>query len=165
VPIGQHLANAAGILNAHRVLSSSGQVAEGFHWLDPEDKRDVHEVLSAERVHLDAQRRADPAQRLRAEDLADLIDEVFEPKPMTADEGSYDWRVRRQLRYLRHFYEAEGHSLHEDEARDLAIQEGYDLRGIGGFYQGTPSLRREGEFRVLTESGRQFYERDRYRLD
>jgi hypothetical protein len=45
------------------------------------------------------------------------------------------------------------------------VQEGYDPRGVAGFYQGTASLRRDGTDRVLTEAGRQFYEENRHHLD
>ena len=50
-------------------------------------------------------------------------------------------------------------------ARDLAVQEGYDPRGVAGFYQGTASLRKDGDYRVLTEAGRQLFDDyNRHRL-
>lgn len=138
-------------------------MAEAFRWSDPNDRRDVHEVLEAEGVRFDAGRRADPGQRLRSDDLADLIGEAIEP--ITPEEDrEYGWRMLRLLRYLRHFYDAPGGRHHYSVARELAIQEGYDPRGVAGFYQGTASLRKDGDYRVLTDAGRQLYEDNRYRL-
>jgi len=164
VPVGQHLATTPGVFNAPRVLNADGRVAEGFHWNDPADQRNVHDVLVSEGIRFGPDRRADASQRLKAADLADLIGEVVEPTP-PEDERGLDWQWKRLLRYLRHFYEAPGGRLPEDGLRALAIQEGYDPRGIAGFYQGAASLRREGSYRVLTDAGRQLYEENRYRLD
>jgi alkylated DNA nucleotide flippase Atl1 len=163
VPVGQHVATR-GVLNGHRVLNADGRVSESFRWSDPADTRDVHSVLKAEGVRFGSDRRADPSQRLRADDLAGLIGEVVEPVPPEEDR-EYGWRMQRLLRYLRHFYDAPAGRLHEDVARTLAIQEGYDPRGVAGFYQGTASLRRDGSFRVITDAGRLVYEENRYRLD
>ena len=55
--------------------------------------------------------------------------------------------------------------LHEDDARALAVEEGYDVRGTAGFYQGTATLRRNDPFRELTESGKAFFEENRHLLD
>jgi uncharacterized protein with ParB-like and HNH nuclease domain/alkylated DNA nucleotide flippase Atl1 len=164
VPVGQHLATTRGLLNAHRVLNTDGRVAEGFRWSDPADNRNVHEVLQSEGVRFGPDSRADPSQRLRADELAGLIGDVVEPIPAEEDR-EYGWRMQRLLRYLRHFYQAPESRLHEADARALAIQEGYDPRGVAGFYQGTASLRREGAYRVLTDAGRQLYEENRHRLE
>lgn len=164
VPVGQHVASTPGLLNAYRVLNAEGRVSAGFRWTNPSDDRDVHDVLGADGVRFDSDMRADPAQRLTANELADLIADVVESVP-SEEEREHGWRMRRTLRYLRHFYESPEARLHEDEARALAVQEGYDPRGIAGFYQGNASLQRDGSFRVLTEAGRQFYEENRYRLD
>ncbi len=159
-PMGQHLATTPGVLNAHRVLNVEGRISPGFFWLDPEDKRDVFDVLESEGVRFRLDRRADPVQRLRSDDLAALTGEVIEP------DGEYGWRWQRLLRYLRHFYEAPDGRLQEDVARSLAAQEGYDPRGVAGFYNSAgASLRRDGSFRVLTTAGRQLYEENRNRLD
>ncbi|MCC5579036.1 DUF262 domain-containing protein [Microtetraspora sp. AC03309] len=72
VPVGVHLATVP-VLNAHRVLTLSGQVSESFRWTDAEDDRDVHEVLRAEGIKLDEARRADPGQRVSARELAELL--------------------------------------------------------------------------------------------
>jgi uncharacterized protein with ParB-like and HNH nuclease domain/alkylated DNA nucleotide flippase Atl1 len=164
VPVGQHLATTAGVLNAHRVLNAEGRVSDSFHWTDPSDTRDVHAVLESEGVQFDPDGVADPTQRLRADDLADLTGEVIVSAPAEEDR-EYGWRMLRTLRYLRHFYDAPDGQLHEDDARAVAVQEGYDPRGVAGFYQGTASLRKEGSLRILTEAGRQWYEENRHRLD
>lgn len=164
VPVGQHLASTTGLLNAHRVLSADGRVAGRFHWTDPDDKRDVHEVLRSEGIRFDDELRADPSQRLRSDDLADLLGEIIESPPTDDGWHPHGWRMQRLLRYLGHFYQAPGRRLHEDAARSLAIQEGYDPRGVAGFYQGTASLRKEGSLRILTEAGCQLYEENRHQL-
>jgi alkylated DNA nucleotide flippase Atl1 len=164
VPVGQHLANTPNILNAHRVLTADGRVAGAFRWSDPADTRDVNEVLKDEGIRFGPDLRADQSQRLRSEELADLIDEVLEPIP-PEEERQYGWRMLRLLRYLRHFYDAPNGRLHEDAARALSIEEGYDPRGVAGFYQGTASLRKEGQSRMLTEAGRRLYEENRHQLD
>jgi uncharacterized protein with ParB-like and HNH nuclease domain/alkylated DNA nucleotide flippase Atl1 len=164
VPVGQHLAGTAGILNAHRVLNADGRVSAGFRWTDPNDTRDVHDVLRAEGVTFDDDLRAAPQLRFRSDDLADLIGEA-EETPSVAPERPHDWRLRRTLRYLRHFHEAPDGRLPHADARALAVHEGYDPRGVAGFYQGTASLRIDGNFRVLTDEGRRFFEENRYRLD
>jgi hypothetical protein len=105
--------------------------------------------------------RADPSQRLTANELADLIGDVVEAASLE-EEREQGWRMRRTLRYLGHFYDAPDGRLHEEEARALAVQEGYDPRGVAGFYQGTASLQRDESFRVLTDAGRQFFEENRY---
>ncbi|MDP9341984.1 MAG: MGMT family protein [Actinomycetota bacterium] len=156
VPIGQHLATTPGVLNAHRVLKAGGRVADAFHWSDPTDTRDVHDVLQAEGIHFGPDRRADPSQCLQADDLAALIGEVIEPVPPEEDR-EYGWRFQRMLRYLPRFYDAPEGRLHEDDARAFAIQEGYDPRGVAGFCQGTASWRKDGPLRVLTDAGRELY--------
>jgi alkylated DNA nucleotide flippase Atl1 len=137
VPVGQHLAATPGVLNEHRVLNAEGRIAEAFRWSDPVDTRDINEVLQSEGIHFGPDRRADPSQRLRADELAGLIGEVIEPVPAEEDR-EYGWRMQRLLRYLRHFYDAPESRLHDDDARALAIQEGYDPRGVAGFYRPFP---------------------------
>jgi alkylated DNA nucleotide flippase Atl1 len=165
VPVGQHVANTPGLFNAYRVLTADGRVADGFHWDDPSDLREVHSVLESEGIHFSPDRRADASQRLEADDLAEILMGEVVPPASPEDDHGHDWQWRRMLRYLNHFYDAPEGRLHEDIARGLAVQEGYDPRGVAGFYQGTASLRREGSFRVITDAGRQVYEENRYRLD
>jgi uncharacterized protein with ParB-like and HNH nuclease domain/alkylated DNA nucleotide flippase Atl1 len=164
VPVGQYIATTLRLLNGHRVLNADGSIAAGFRWGDPADTRNVREVLEAEGVRFGADGKADPHQRLGADDLADLLSDTAEPVAPDEDR-EHGWRMRRLLRYLRHFYEADGGRLHRDAARDFATQEGYDRRGVGGFYQGTASLRKDGKFRVLTEAGRSLYEENRHQID
>lgn len=73
VPVASHVASDPSCPNGHRVLTSSGQVADGFHWSDPNDPRDPHDVLREEGVRFDADGTADPNQRFSASDLASLI--------------------------------------------------------------------------------------------
>ncbi len=164
VPVGQHLAKTKGLLNAYRVLTSEGAISPNFRWLDPGDERDPQDVLRNEGVEFDAQGRANQHQRLRASDLAALIGEIIEATP--EEEREYGWRRKRWLRYIRHFYESPDGRLHEDEARKLAALEGYDPRGTAGFYQGErAALAKDGDYRVLTEAGREFFEENRHLID
>lgn len=73
VAVGQRMASPVGGPNAYRVLSSDGRVSPGFHWSDPNDKRDVKSVLEGDGVLFDQDGMADPAQRIRAADLLGLI--------------------------------------------------------------------------------------------
>lgn len=163
VPVGQHLANTPGVPNAHRVLRSDGTVSDQFAWSDPNDTRDVFDVLRSDGVQLDDEGHADPDQRMSTDNLADLLEAVFGTGP-EEEESDYDWTWRRTLRYLRHFYVAEGQRLHKDMASSLAKAEGYDPRGVAGFYQGSGSLRVEGDYRVLTDVGRRLVEENQDRL-
>jgi alkylated DNA nucleotide flippase Atl1 len=72
VPIGTHLANTPGITNAHRVLTANGRASESFRWPGP-DRGDLQVVLREEGIKIDETGAADPAQRLSARDLADLL--------------------------------------------------------------------------------------------
>lgn len=86
--------------NAHRVLTASGQVSEGFHWLDGRTD-DPRAMLEAEGVIFDDRGRADPQQRLSVEDLAQLagvtIGEPPESQPEPPDERDYLKRFDQQL--------------------------------------------------------------------
>lgn len=87
VPLGQRLANHPAV-NAHRVLSSSGKVADNFRWLDPTRTESAREVLENEGVEFDAVGQANPSQRLTAEELALLAGlEIDGESPSTAAEG------------------------------------------------------------------------------
>jgi len=59
--------------NAHRVLQVDGSVAEGFSWLEEGRTDDPRQMLASEGVTFDERGRADPAQRLTAEQLSELI--------------------------------------------------------------------------------------------
>jgi alkylated DNA nucleotide flippase Atl1 len=77
VPVGSYVSQLPSGTNAYRVLLADGAISEGFHWDDPNDTRDVREVLTGEGVafHDD---RASQDQHLSAEQLAALIGEPEE---------------------------------------------------------------------------------------
>jgi alkylated DNA nucleotide flippase Atl1 len=59
--------------NAYRVLSVDGSVSSSFKWSDPDDERDVREVLAAEGTRFEDGRAAEP-QQIKSEELASLVD-------------------------------------------------------------------------------------------
>src|SRR5204863_3447257 len=50
VPVGVYIAQLPPGTNGYRVLTVDGSVSPGFDWGDPNDNRDVHDVLAAEGV-------------------------------------------------------------------------------------------------------------------
>ncbi|MEV6986153.1 DUF262 domain-containing protein [Sphaerisporangium sp. NPDC051017] len=110
VPVGVHL-SASGVLNAHRVLNSNGQVSKGFRWADENDDRDVHEVLCAEGVRLDEAGRADPAQRISARELAELLElpgAVDLSEAALAPDEDYSQVGEHEQRFFQQLGEAKG---------------------------------------------------------
>lgn len=100
VPLGQRLANFP-TPNAHRVLSAGGTVSSNFRWLDPNRTDTPRAVLESEGVEFDDLGRANPAQRLSAEDLAVLSGfEIDAPEPTALDNGSLHDRYMRFLEQL-----------------------------------------------------------------
>ncbi|WP_214318612.1 DUF262 domain-containing protein [Nonomuraea sediminis] len=73
VPVGVHLATVPA-LNAHRVLIKQGKPSESFRWPDPDDDRDIHEVLLAEGIAFDGNGCASPDQHVSARELAQLLE-------------------------------------------------------------------------------------------
>ena len=71
VPVGVRLANHP-VPNAHRVLQADGKISPSFRWLEPGRIDDPADLLRAEGVTFDEHDRADPAQRLSVEDLAQI---------------------------------------------------------------------------------------------
>jgi hypothetical protein len=71
-PLGNHVMKCADCTNAYRVLASTGRASPGFSWSDPERKETVEQVLAGEGVRF-INGSADPAQRLRAEELRRLV--------------------------------------------------------------------------------------------
>ncbi|GII75733.1 hypothetical protein Sru01_07150 [Sphaerisporangium rufum] len=132
VPVGVHL-SASNVLNAHRVLTSNGQVSKGFHWADEDDDRDVHEVLRAEGIRLDEAGRADPGQRISARELAELLELPgavdLSEAALTADEDYLDIGEQEQ-RFLHQLGEARGPHTVGKVSRLLAW-----WRGRGGEVQ------------------------------
>lgn len=71
-PLGAHITACPQCVNAHRVLTHEGRIADGFRWADPNDDRDPALLLTADGVRLDGGR-ADAAQRLSSDELTDLL--------------------------------------------------------------------------------------------
>lgn len=85
VPVGQHLVNTAGLPNAHRVLGADGTPRPNFRWSDPDDHRDVREVLAGEGVIFGADGAAAAEQRIDAEQRTALIEPpVADDEPVVA---------------------------------------------------------------------------------
>src|SRR5664279_5602058 len=72
-PLGNHMSRCPHCVNvnAHRVLTHDGQVAESFRWTDPDDHRKPIEMLSDEGIRF-VNDRADDSKRLASDDLAML---------------------------------------------------------------------------------------------
>jgi alkylated DNA nucleotide flippase Atl1 len=80
VPVGAHLATRS-VPNAWRVLSVEGRISPQFRWTDPGRTGDPVDVLTGEGVVFTGGR-ADPAQRLSARELADLLGMDVEDAPV-----------------------------------------------------------------------------------
>lgn len=76
MPIGGHVMQLPPGTNAYRVLTKSGQISPNFFWQDPEDDRDVRQVLIAEGIEFDGNGAASQAQRMTAESLSALLDSI-----------------------------------------------------------------------------------------
>ncbi|TKJ28388.1 hypothetical protein A6V29_02660 [Blastococcus sp. CCUG 61487] len=74
-PLGNHVMKCPECTNAYRVLASTGRPSPGFNWSDPGFTKSVEEVLAEEGVRF-TNGAADPAQRLRADDLRRLAGAV-----------------------------------------------------------------------------------------
>jgi alkylated DNA nucleotide flippase Atl1 len=99
VPLGQRLANYP-VLNAHRVLTSTGMIAPNFRWLDPTEVRSGRTILELEGIRFGDADRADPTQRVVAEELAELAGMEFESAltPLPPDGLDLADRFMSQLR-------------------------------------------------------------------
>ena len=80
VPVGARLATHP-VPNAHRVLQAEGTVSPNFRWPDPTRTDDPRDVLRAEGVEFDRYGRANPAQRIVTEELAQLAGMTAEDLP------------------------------------------------------------------------------------
>jgi alkylated DNA nucleotide flippase Atl1 len=86
MPVGQHVANTPGLDNAYRVLGSEGKPRPDFRWDNPDDVRNVTDVLKQDGVRFDANGAADPSQRITAAELFSLI-EVLDDDALEASDG------------------------------------------------------------------------------
>ena len=97
VPVGMRLANHP-VPNAHRVLQADGKISPSFRWPEPGRVDDPADLLRAEGVTFDEQDRADPAQRLSVEDLAQIagmtIGDLPDTRPMPPQGQDRDLRDR-----------------------------------------------------------------------
>jgi alkylated DNA nucleotide flippase Atl1 len=102
VPVGVRLATHAAP-HAYRVLQAEGTVSPNFKWLEPNRTDDPREVLRAEGVHFDENGRADPAQRIATEELAQLAGITPEdlpellPSPIQGEDATLQDRFVEQL--------------------------------------------------------------------
>ncbi|MEY9935421.1 alkylated DNA nucleotide flippase Atl1 [Catenulispora sp. GP43] len=104
LPVGQYLANTPGLTNAYRVLTVEGKVAPQFRWSDPDDTRDIYQVLRDAGITIDEQHKtADPSQLLTVQDLVALVGlaEPLEPARPTEDTGA-----EREVRFQKQLIEA-----------------------------------------------------------
>ncbi|MFG1674625.1 DUF262 domain-containing protein [Micromonospora sp. NPDC049282] len=103
-PVGNRLRTVP-VPNAHRVLQVEGTMAGGFRWPDGRTEDPV-EALKAEGVSFDQQGRADQAQRIDLDELAQLTglapDELPRrlPRPRPGEGQSRSDRFTEQLRLL-----------------------------------------------------------------
>jgi alkylated DNA nucleotide flippase Atl1 len=102
VPVGVRLATHPAP-NAHRVLQVEGVVSPNFRWLDPTRTDDPRDLLRAEGVEFDQYGRANQAQRISTDELAQLAgmtpDDLPEqlPRPGSGRGTNYSGRFVEQL--------------------------------------------------------------------
>lgn len=78
-PLGNHISRCPQCVNAHRVLTHDGSVAESFRWTDPDDHRKPTEMLNDEGIRF-INDRADDSKRLASDDLTILMASVRSPR-------------------------------------------------------------------------------------
>ena len=74
-PVGNYIMGLPAGSNGYRVLSAEGAISPYFQWTDPNETRDVRDVLGAEGIEFSDDRATD-ALRITSEELASLIDDV-----------------------------------------------------------------------------------------
>jgi alkylated DNA nucleotide flippase Atl1 len=88
VPVGVRLASHP-LPNAHRVIQAEGAISPSFRWVDADRTDSPLDMLRAEGIIFDGQGRADQAQRLTDEDLAQFagltLGDLPETLPLPAD--------------------------------------------------------------------------------
>ncbi|MFJ9953671.1 DUF1524 domain-containing protein [Kitasatospora sp. NPDC091207] len=115
VPVGNYLANTAGLHGAYRVLTADGRVSDNFRWLDG-DHGEPRTLLAAEGVPFDGAGRADLAHRLSADDLATLLDKEL-PRD-TAENALPDARTQGRAAGFEELLR-ENHPVVADDVRNL----------------------------------------------
>jgi alkylated DNA nucleotide flippase Atl1 len=85
--VGNFVANMYHGTGAYRVLTADGKISPLFHWDDPNEVRDVRELLVAEAIQFDDDQ-ADPAQRMTSDELANLVD-VGDEDELLLDASAY----------------------------------------------------------------------------
>jgi len=97
VPVGVRLASHP-LPNAHRVLQAEGTISPSFRWVDGNRTDNPLDLLRAEGIIFDGQGRADQAQRLTVEDLAQFagltLGDLPETLPLSAGGLDPDLRDR-----------------------------------------------------------------------
>ncbi|MEV0597173.1 DUF262 domain-containing protein [Nonomuraea cavernae] len=109
VPVGVHLATVPA-LNAHRVLTKQGKPSESFRWIDPDDDRDVHDVLRAEGIAFDENGGASTDQHISARELAHLL-ELPGAMDLAETESTEDYEEathEREQRFVQQLTEQSG---------------------------------------------------------
>jgi alkylated DNA nucleotide flippase Atl1 len=99
VPVGARLAGHP-VVNAHRVLQAEGTISPSFRWTDPDRADDPMDLLRAEGVVFDSNGRADQAQRLTVEDLAQLAGLTVGDLPDTLPQPSDGQEPDRRDRFV-----------------------------------------------------------------
>jgi alkylated DNA nucleotide flippase Atl1 len=107
VPVGSRLMTVS-VPNAHRVLQADGKLSPLFKWVEPARTDDPKELLEAEGVHFDDRGRADQAQRLNTDELAQLagIDPVDLAGPLPGPRPGQDSSLRD--RFLQQLADLQG---------------------------------------------------------
>ncbi len=110
--VGNYMANPGGPPNGYRVLDSQGRVSPAFRWGVPSDKRDPRRVLEDEGLHFNQEGHAEPAQRLNALQLAELVSYEFDAEEFDRlkklyteameDQAKGLWLVDGRAWHLRH---------------------------------------------------------------
>lgn len=114
--------------NAHRVLQVEGTVSPGFRWLDPDRTDAPADVLRIEGVEFDGSGRANPAQRIGVEELAQLVGLSPEELPGRLPRSRPDRDAPLDRRFLEQLTALQGRVVAQ---ATTALTEAWT--GIGGF--------------------------------
>ena len=127
VPVGARLGSVPAP-NAHRVLQVEGTVSPQFRWTDPDRTDDPRDILRAEGVEFDDNRRANPAQRITVDELAQLVGLSVDalPDPIPDPHPGQDPGLRD--RFVEQLTESQGHAI---TRATLQLLDGWT--SLGGF--------------------------------